>query len=75
MKDKLRKVCTIKHFKPNLLGLTVFPSNTWRDHFLCEVTDGLSFDVDFMCFLALPVEGDSSLFIVQNNRTFLLLRI
>ena len=51
MKDKLRKVCTINYFKPNLLGLTVFPFNTWREHFLCEAIDGPSFDVDFMCFL------------------------
>ena len=62
MKDKLRKVCTIKYFKPNLLGLRVFPFNTWRDHCLGEAIDGLSFDVEFMSFLALPVESDSSLF-------------
>ena len=75
MEDKLKNVCTIKYFKTNLLGLTVSLLNTWRDHCLIEEIDGLSFDVNFMSYLALSVEGDSPLFIVLNNRTFLLLRI
>ena len=34
------------------------PFNTVTEHCLCEAIDGLSLDVEFICCLSLPDEGD-----------------